>query len=483
MSTQAKRSGLVRTGKAMHQWMLVCVIVTLLLVGASSAAVAGRDIGQVEPQAGAWHTWVLESGSQLRPSGPPSGRETQREIAELKKLATHRDEAAMDRIAYWNTGAPVYRWNDMALQEIMQRSMNVITGGRALALFHATISDATIATWNAKYAYNRPRPAVLDRSLKPAIVTPNSPSYPSEHAAAAGAASEVLAYLFPDRADFYRAKAVEAGETFLIAGTQYRSDVEVGLALGRQVAQLAIERAMNDGSNAQWDGQMPTGPGYWTGQNPVAPTLGSQKTWALASGSEFRPGPPPAYDSATLAAEMDELRNFQRTPRTNALALFWEWGAGGPRNHWFWNEQLNKKVLEYGLDANPPRAARAYALESIALYDATVACWDAKYTYWAFRPFQYDASFQTLFATPNHPSYPSAHSCLSGAVADVLAYLFPREASQFTDLAAQAGEARIWAGIHFRSDIVAGLDLAHKVAGKVIGIAQGDASGPAVRLH
>ena len=130
MSTQAKRSGLVRTGKAMRQWMLVCVIVTLLLVGASSAAVAGRDIGQVEPQAGAWHTWVLESGSQLRPSGPPSGRETQREIAELKKLATHRYEAAMDRIAYWNTGAPVYRWNDMALQEIMQRSMNVITGGR-----------------------------------------------------------------------------------------------------------------------------------------------------------------------------------------------------------------------------------------------------------------------------------------------------------------------------------------------------------------
>ena len=324
---------------------------------------------------------------------------------------------------------------------------------------------------------------MLDRSLKPAIVTPNSPSYPSEHAAAAGAASEVLAYLFPDRADFYRAKAVEAGETFLIAGTQYRSDVEVGLALGRQVAQLAIERAMNDGSNAQWDGQMPTGPGYWTGQNPVAPTLGSQKTWALASGSEFRPGPPPAFDSATLAAEMDELRNFQRTPRTNALALFWEWGAGGPRNHWFWNEQLNKKVLEHGLDANPPR------WRELMRWKASPCTMQRSHAGTPSTPTGHSGPSSTMRASrrsSQRPTIPATHPRIAVfRVQWLMSWRISSHAKPASspDLAAQAGEARIWAGIHFRSDIVAGLDLAHKVAGKVIGIAQGDASGPAVRLH
>jgi membrane-associated phospholipid phosphatase len=475
MLTQAKGMRQI-----VRRLIVAWTIVSLLLVGSAGAAGAsggdGHGDGNIEPQAGTWHTWLLTSGSQLRPAAPPSVAQTQVEIKELKQLAQQRDEAALDRIAYWNTGAPVYRWNDLALQEIMGRSMNVITGGRALALFHAAISDATVATWDAKYAYNRPRPGDFNRSLRAAIETPNSPSYPSEHAATAGAASEVLAYLFPDRADFFRAKAVEAGETFLIAGTQYRSDVEAGLELGRQVGQLAVARAKTDGSDAKWDGKMPSGDGYWTGQNPIAPMLGTWKTWALASGSEFRPGPPPAYDSAALAAEMDELRNFQRTPATDTLARYWEYGSGGAQNHVTWNEQLGKKVLEYRLDDNPPQVARAYALESIAFYDAAVACWDAKYTYWAWRPFQYAAkynlSFQPLFATPNHPGYPSAHSCLSGAAADILAYLFPREGSRFVAMAEQAGEARIWAGIHFRSDIAAGQDIAHKVAQKVIEVAR-----------
>jgi hypothetical protein len=222
---------------------------------------------------------------------------------------------------------------------------------------------------------------------------------------------------------------------------------------------------------------MPSGPGYWTGTNPVLPMAGTWKTWVLASGSEFRPGPPFAYGSAELAAEMDELRNFQRNPKSNSQAFFWEYGAGGIRNYWFWNELLSKKQLEYPqLRNNPPRSARAYALLHIAYYDSFVSCWDAKYTYWAIRPFQLDPAFQTLFTTPNHPSYPSAHSCLSGAAGEMLAYLFPRDAGMFRNYVERAGEARIWAGLHFRSDIVSGLEIGNAVAQKVIEHAQNDGS-------
>ena len=460
---------------ALFSLSLVAILVVSVLSGAIRPAAASKG-GAVEPGAGSWRTWVLQSGSQIRPPAPPDKQATRAEIRQLKELARQRDQAALDRIAFWNTAAPVYRWNEMMITTALSKGMNTNMAGRGLALLHAAIYDATIAAWDAKYTYDRPRPSDFDRSLKTVIENPRSPSYPSEHAVAAGAASEVLAYLFPDQADDFRAKAQEAGQAFLIAGVQYPSDVETGLNLGRQVAALVIERANTDGSDAQWDGTIPPGPGHWTGENPVLPMAGTWRTWVLSSGSEFRPAPPPAYDSPELAAEMDELRNFERTPRTNTLALFWEFGAGGTRNYSFWNEQLSKKLLEYHYGDNPPRSARAYALVSIAYYDSMVACWDAKYAYWAIRPFQLDPEFQTLFKTPNHPSYPSAHSCLSGAASDMLAYLFPRDAAVFTGMAQEAAESRIWSGIHFRSDVETGLDLADRVAQKVIDLAEDDGS-------
>jgi hypothetical protein len=247
----------------------------------------------------------------------------------------------------------------------------------------------------------------------------------------------------------------------------------VGLDLGRQVAALVIERGMTDGSDTPWDGVIPVGPDKWTGTNPALPTAGKWQTWVLPAGDALRPAPPYAYDGPEMAAELAELRAYQRTPRTNLLAQFWEWGAGGGRNFWFWNDQLSRKLFEYGLMSNPPRAARAYALMNTANHDSVVACWDAKYTYWAIRPSQLDPTFQTLFAMPNHPSYPSAHSCLSGANAGVLAYLFPRDAATFHALTTEAGEARIWAGLHFRHDIVAGEAVGEGVAAQAVERAMG----------
>jgi len=259
-----------------------------------------------------------------------------------------------------------------------------------------------------------------------------------------------------------------------MAVVEYPSVVEAGLKLGEQVAQLIIERGKADGSDAKWTGTIPTEAGHWTGENPAFPTQGSWKTWVLTSGDQFRPAAPPAYDSAQMATDMAELKTFERTPVSNALAMFWEYGAGGRRIYWFWNNEANRAVLESGWNDNAPMAARAYALTNIAAADAGVACFDAKYTYWAMRPFQIDPEFKPLFTTPNHPSYPSAHSCLSTATASVLAALFPTDAEEVMALAQQATESRLWAGIHFCSDIEAGTTIGENVAAAVLEHAASD---------
>ena len=102
------------------------------------------------------------------------------------------------------------------------------------------------------------------------------------------------------------------------------------------------------------------------------------------------------------------------------------------------------------------------------MHDAMVACWDAKYFYWRIRPFQAHPGLGTLFPTPNHPSYPAAHGAGSGAAGAMGAYLFPRDAAFFTDNANQLAQSRLWAGIHYQSDIDVGLALGRTVAQTVI---------------
>src|SRR5207248_9493882 len=211
----------------------------------------------------------------------------------------------------------------------------------------------------SKYADSRPRPNAVKRDLRTAGFTPPSPSYPAEHAVAAGAASEVLAYLFPDRAQFYRDQAAEAARSRIVAGVNYPSDVEAGMALGKKVAALVIERGKADGADAKWTGTVPSEPGKWNGTNPILPMAGTWKPWVLASVSEFRPGPPLAYDSPGKKAELAGIKNFKRTPNPNHTASFLEHAAGRLRAHQYWKERRSKKSLEYRLESRPPRDTRA----------------------------------------------------------------------------------------------------------------------------
>ena len=442
-----------------------------------AAAALSQSGAQVEPRAGRWKTWVLASPWQFRLPAPPADRAViDGEIQSLKDLAAKHNAEGRVQIEFWSAGGPLYRWDQIALDESLSHLINNNRGSRALALVSVAMYDAVVAAWDSKYAHNRPRPSVADPMLTTAVPTPQSPSYPSEHAVVAGAASGVLAYLFPDDAAKLSSLAEEDGQAQLLAGIQYPTDIAAGLELGRKVAALVIERGRSDGSNAAFDGHIPQGPGYWNGTDPIEPMMGTWKTWVLQSGAQFRPGPPPAYDSEQKKAELAEIKTFPRTAKSNDAAFFWQFAVAGTRGYHWWHGLVGQQIALHGLDANPPRAARAYALQSVAQYDTVVACWDGKYTYWAIRPFQLDPEVKTLFPTPNHPSYPAAHACQSGANAAILSYLFPSEASRFTALAQQAGESRIWAGIHYRSDVVAGFELARRVTDAVIQRARLDGS-------
>ncbi|MGH2617902.1 MAG: phosphatase PAP2 family protein, partial [Thermomicrobiales bacterium] len=217
------------------------------------------------------------------------------------------------------------------------------------------------------------------------------------------------------------------------------------------------------------------------------------QTWVLDTADQFRPAPPPAWDSAQREAELAEVTRYQRDAHPFSELFFWPQDPAGrpapdsvpfssnqvvyywaPLLHLLWGPELAHKLFEYRLDTNPPRAARAYALVSIAGYDATVACMEAKYFYWTARPNQFDPTITTILPTYPTPEYPSGHGAGAAAVEAVMAYLFPRDAHFFHSRAEEIAASRVWAGIHFRSGADAGVKLGRDVAGAAIKRARQD---------
>ena len=133
-------------------------------------------------------------------------------------------------------------------------------------------------------------------------------------------------------------------------------------------------------------------------------------------------------------------------------------------------------MFEDGLDRNPPRAARVYALIAASMFDAFIASQDGKFAYWYIRPHQLLPAIVPLFAVPNFPSYPSNHSTFSATRSEILAYLFPAHADFIRAVGKEAGDSRIWAGIHYQMDNLAGAALGKSVAEVFIARAQGDGS-------
>ena len=264
--------------------------------------------------------------------------------------------------------------------------------GRVMAIYHTALHDAAIAAWDAQVAHARPSPGATSDEITPAAgVDPDQPSFPSEHAAVAGAAATVLAYLLPDAAaGRFDALATEAAESRIAAGAAFRSDVEAGLALG--------QGGRREGGRPRQGRRLRrrVGPGR---PGRPAPASGSRRRrdssrrrstrWPApgrpgcwSSGDQVRPAPPPEYGSPAWQAELKMVQEIaaNRSFEQERAALWW--GDTSPSallNGWA-HELIGKE----GLDL--PHAAQVLADLHVAIADAAIAVWDAKFTWWTVAP-------------------------------------------------------------------------------------------------
>jgi hypothetical protein len=281
---------------------------------------------------------------------------------------------------------------------------------------------------------------------------------PSPSAAAARAAADVLTHFFPGAAEYVHAE-LEAQALARLGRGEGEATRRAGEDVGRVVAEHAIARARADGANAAWDNIFPVGPGYYTGRTPAVPMWGSVRPWLVASGRAMRAPAPPPFDSEAFRGAVHEVRQTSdnRTPQQLALALYWADGAGTVTPTGHWNVIATDLIRRYAL--TELEALQTFALSNIAMADAMIGCWDSKFAYWYLRPWEADPAITTPVGRPNHPSYPSGHSCGSAAGATVLAALFPGEADALRDMASEASLSRLYGGIHFRFDLDAGMAL------------------------
>lgn len=413
--------------------------------------IAFNSNAQVEKNAGNWKPWFISSVKEYRLASPASYKA---EIAQVLEAQKNLDAAGRQQIAYWNAGSTGYHWGEMIFKSWMTDTSYY--GILANMLMNAAIYDATLAAWDTKYTYNRPRPYAADPRIKALVVKAESPSYPCEHSVAAGVAVTIISKYYPKLADSVSRLAQQLMSSRVAAGMAFPSDTRDGFELGKRIALKEIERTKDLVTHTAWDGKMPQGADKYNGKFAVFPALGNNKTVVLASASEYRPAPPPDYSK-----EMAELKNYKQTFRSRSNAFYWV-------NQSFWTDYLNKKIFENNIHLNPPLAARLYAVTAISMYDAILACWDAKYAYWGIRPDQYDTTYKPLMASPPFPGYPSGHAVSSGNMCEVLSYFFPEDRAMLQTKAKEAAESRFQAGIHFRSDNEVGLELGRKVAAAVL---------------
>ena len=366
--------------------LIVGVVVLALAAGACSRASDDRPQAQIgglpaEPAAGGWKTWVLSSPDQIKVPAPPAAgsQAAKAELAEVKEIAAQRTPQMEQDAHHWSDYPAIEPWIKENMELVSEQSKNPPLASRGYGLVSVAMFDAVASAYHWKYVYKREAPEGTD----PVVPAGPDPSYPNEHAAMAGAASRVLAYLFPERpAARYDAEAEAAAESRLAAGVNVRSDVEAGLALGRAVADAVIASAKTDGSDHHFEGQIPVGEGMWAPppgappdrSQPVEPLAGTWRTW-VTDVAAVRPGPPPAYGSPQFVAEAREVLETARnlTPEQKRIAQFWAGGSGTPLPPGIWNQILLDTVREQRLTI--PRMARDFALLNVAQADAgNAAC-------------------------------------------------------------------------------------------------------------
>lgn len=476
---------------------------------APGAVANSRLVANSEPEGGNWQPVVLASSSDITVGGQSEtrsragnakpGEVSQQELNELRSLQSGRNAASTRTAQFWNQNSTV-RWNEIARGLVMKYKTAPPVAARQYAALSVAQYDGLVAAYKLKYKFKRASPSAIDSSIKPLFPDEVDPVYPSTHAVIAGASARILAKFYAAEAPFLADKARENQESRLYAGLNFRSDIIAGDALGREVADKVLARVAKDGADAQlgtstrsngdwWkdkkraDKEEKSRPkndpdaGRWTGVNPLLPRWGEVKTWLVPSVVALRPPAPPKFGSPTFNASLAEVRRISDTRSAEQLriAQFWADGAGTATPPGHWNQIACDLLLEKG--SSELRSARTLSLMNMALMDAGVCCWDAKYKYYMLRPWMADTNITTPVGQPNFPAYTSGHSTFSGAATEVLGYIFPDKKARLDAMAQEASVSRIYGGIHFDFDCTSGLK-----GGRVIGqlaIARGQRDGSA----
>src|SRR6478752_6975427 len=368
-------------------------------------------------------------------------------------------------------------WNITAMD--VMKAVNVAGNPwtRSMALVNVSMSDAVNSVQNR---YSRYMAAEL----------PTDPNA-SVEAAAAAAAREILMRQYPGQKERIEAAFAETMKT--IPDNPARA---AGVDLGAKVADAVFTERQSDATNTPDTYRPLTTPGVWVPTTPpLFPQYATAKPWGLESASQFRPGPPPALNSALYARDYNETKEMggvKSTKRTDAQSdavRFWTQANLGPA--WF------QAAWQVSARHNLPVAesARVFALMSMAFANCFILDWDAKFQYNFWRPItairngdqdgndatERDAGWLPLNVTPMHPEYPSQAGINVGAARGVLEAVFgngtegfvatdimdarlSRQFASFAQMDLEHKEVRIWGGIHFRNSLEVGDAMGKKIA-------------------
>jgi hypothetical protein len=488
---------------------IVCQTITVVSQTVSGSTPSQSRIarkGKLDPAD--WEPILLDSASvnDVPAPQPVDSSDVRHQLAQLREAIesiTPHDRGLVNK---WVVTNQARVWRQVLDQLTLHNLAGAPSSLRFYAALHIAIADAEVAARNRERAYRRPHPGELDSSIH-SLVTSSSPyAYPSDLAAETGAAERILLFVRPEAAGQINALADESIGALEKSGLYLRSDCEAGRQLGHLVAEevlsvLARDRRPNQlvfakempweqpaaqetvrlgaryelahsayDDSVKWTspllrqgvtyGDLPP----WNQALPVDPTAGNWQPLVLESTDLFHAPPPPANSSAETMHDMEEILAAlnNRTCYTDFIVFKW---ANEQPGRWA-AEIMDGLMSRYDWDA--PTTARAEAILYAAMYDALLTTWREKFRYLRPRPALLETGLPTVILTPKHPAYPAGHGTYVAASVAVLEEFFPEERSEYNYLIPEVNNARVWAGVHFRDDMLAGNLIGEQVANAVM---------------
>ena len=371
-------------------------------------------------------------------------------------------------------GDVIMDWNAKADAIAIEKQIANANNARGQAMLHVAMFEAVNA---------------VDRRYAPYKLNLVADRGTSREAAAASAAHDVLLALYPDQKSDLGVSLAAS-----LAGIADSDAKSKGVELGRKAAAGIIALRADDGSNVPESYRPAASPGiYVPTAMPIESTSAKMTPWAMSTGSQFRPAPPPALNSEVWTRDLNEIREVgsntstRRSAEQTTTARFWFFT--GPRTY---NPIVKQVAVARKMDIED--CARLYALSSIAAVDAFIAVFDGKYAHNLWRPVTAirnadqtsnpatprEASWLPLGTTPMHPEYPCAHCIVASAVSTVLQNVAGTEVGEITlvsptapgvtrkwtrlqDYSDEVSNARIYAGFHYRFSTEVGKDMGRKI--------------------